>query len=710
VGTATYRNWTGMDTGMKFYWKVRAANVYGTGQYSDLDNFTTIKDTPLAPSNVTIDVLGTNSLRVRWTDNSQNEDEYELERSQDGANYAWIKDVGVNVSSHTDTGLAPNRQYWYRVRAYTSGGESDYAVVSAGKYTQANVPYQPVCSGDYDTANNHHVDIALSQIGNPAGTEQAVMVGGQYLQSNGDLSDSEYWTTGLEMTHRNLNASNVYSYTVKAKNAEAVETGFCTAVNVQAPPPLGTAYKIGLAVPQTIRDGRESCVIEAKVQDAEGSTVTGSTAEITFDVTGEGLIDGTTNQALVTAAGGIATVRLVSGLVTGTVSITAAAPGLVTGQSAITVISGSPVRVLLELVSPDQVVNCNRDYVDVSMKILDAYNQLVTGSRTITFKVMTGNELLYEESTGTVSGELVWRYNPDKAGRMLIKGESAGLQAGTVELEVTYFNPFGGEVVFSDNEGKTKATISPGIFVADGVGWGDELSIRVNISTGTFDYEKQPAGAKFIPGTLREFTALKYSAPHKFWQVIEYSTANYISVLENDYPIRITLPYPDDNGDGIIDGGIGLPAEASCVRSYLYNEGTGAWEKMKEWPEVNKSERAASFGVKHFSKYCLMVVDSDIMKINYAYNYPNPFNPQDGTTFVYGLTANADDVTITIYTISGRVVRSINVSGELGENEVIWDGNDDNGDSLANGVYVYKIKAVKGSEEKEITKKIVIMK
>jgi len=94
------------------------------------------------------------------------------------------------------------------------------------------------------------------------------------------------------------------------------------------------------------------------------------------------------------------------------------------------------------------------------------------------------------------------------------------------------------------------------------------------------------------------------------------------------------------------------------------------------------------------------------MKINYAYNYPNPFNPQDGTTFVYGLTANADDVTITIYTMSGRLISSKNAPVSIGENEEHWDGAGD----LANGVYIYRIKAVRGSEKSEKTDKIIIMR
>ena len=80
-------------------------------------------------------------------------------------------------------------------------------------------------------------------------------------------------------------------------------------------------------------------------------------------------------------------------------------------------------------------------------------------------------------------------------------------------------------------------------------------------------------------------------------------------------------------------------------------------------------------------------------------NYPNPFSTS--TRFVFTLTGSTppDDVMIQIMTISGRVVREIS-SAELGPinigrnlSEFRWDGTDQFGDRLANGVYLYRVKA-----------------
>ena len=77
--------------------------------------------------------------------------------------------------------------------------------------------------------------------------------------------------------------------------------------------------------------------------------------------------------------------------------------------------------------------------------------------------------------------------------------------------------------------------------------------------------------------------------------------------------------------------------------------------------------------------------------------YPNPFSTR--THFVYTLSGSEDleDVRIQILTASGRIVRDIS-SFELGplqvgthQTEYAWDGRDQYGDQLANGVYFYRV-------------------
>ena len=83
--------------------------------------------------------------------------------------------------------------------------------------------------------------------------------------------------------------------------------------------------------------------------------------------------------------------------------------------------------------------------------------------------------------------------------------------------------------------------------------------------------------------------------------------------------------------------------------------------------------------------------------ITEVYNYPNPFSTH--TQFVFTLTGSElpTFMKIQIMTISGKVVKEIDMSEignlRIGKNitSYSWDGRDNNGDLLANGVYLYRV-------------------
>ncbi|MEL7020114.1 MAG: C25 family cysteine peptidase [Bacteroidota bacterium] len=82
--------------------------------------------------------------------------------------------------------------------------------------------------------------------------------------------------------------------------------------------------------------------------------------------------------------------------------------------------------------------------------------------------------------------------------------------------------------------------------------------------------------------------------------------------------------------------------------------------------------------------------------ISNVFNYPNPFTT--ATHFVYTLTGHVPTYfSIDIMTVSGRVVRQL-TQDEIGalkvgthQTEYAWDGTDEYGDQLANGVYLYRV-------------------
>ena len=79
-------------------------------------------------------------------------------------------------------------------------------------------------------------------------------------------------------------------------------------------------------------------------------------------------------------------------------------------------------------------------------------------------------------------------------------------------------------------------------------------------------------------------------------------------------------------------------------------------------------------------------------------NYPNPFHPDESpTTIAYVLDDNAS-VRLRIYTLSGSLVldtqfTSGSEGGLAGLNEVVWDGRNGNGETVASGGYVVYVEA-----------------
>src|SRR6185437_7220080 len=68
-----------------------------------------------------------------------NEYGYGIERSLDGTNFVQICATEENVTNYSDTEIAADTRYYYRVRALNTGGNSDYSNLAVAT-TKANAP------------------------------------------------------------------------------------------------------------------------------------------------------------------------------------------------------------------------------------------------------------------------------------------------------------------------------------------------------------------------------------------------------------------------------------------------------------------------------------------------------------------------------------------------------------------------------------------
>jgi hypothetical protein len=130
---------------------------------------------------------------------------------------------------------------------------------------------------------------------------------------------------------------------------------------------------------------------------------------------------------------------------------------------------------------------------------------------------------------------------------------------------------------------------------------------------------------------------------------------------------------------------------------------------LKAWDVYNNSAT---------SEIQFVVRDKDDeLVINNVLNYPNPFINYTEFWFNHN-SSESLDVSIQIFTVSGKLVRTLNGQTNGGlkststlSKDIVWDGRDDFGDKIGKGVYIYKLKVRSNQLNRQVEKieKLVIL-
>lgn len=106
---------------------------------------------------------------------------------------------------------------------------------------------------------------------------------------------------------------------------------------------------------------------------------------------------------------------------------------------------------------------------------------------------------------------------------------------------------------------------------------------------------------------------------------------------------------------------------------------------------IGKDASGNLFDTVSYKKVFYVYNKSDIRNV---YNYPNPFKNDTYFTFDLFGASIPEELYIKIYTVAGRLIKTTNIRQSqirIGFNKIYWDGRDQDGDELANGLYFYKI-------------------
>jgi chitodextrinase len=111
-----------------YTYRVYPYNAAGNSiTYSNEVTVTTSQIVPNAPLTLTALVTPTNKVNLQWADNSLNENGFKIERKIVGGAYSLIGTTNANIINFTDSSVASNTNYTYRVFAYNGVGNSGYS-------------------------------------------------------------------------------------------------------------------------------------------------------------------------------------------------------------------------------------------------------------------------------------------------------------------------------------------------------------------------------------------------------------------------------------------------------------------------------------------------------------------------------------------------------------------------------------------------------
>ena len=184
AGATTFTD-TGLNPGTTYHYRIRPLNAGGIGPASNPASASTeAQPPPAAPTGLIATSIGHARIDLAWTDNSTDEQAYELQRSTTGqdADFVTVAALPANTTAASDTsGLAPETTYFYRVRATKDFSASAWSSLASA--STAPLPPPPAApSGlavlwlSHDTVRIGWTDASFDETGfevqrSPSGAE-----------------------------------------------------------------------------------------------------------------------------------------------------------------------------------------------------------------------------------------------------------------------------------------------------------------------------------------------------------------------------------------------------------------------------------------------------------------------------------------------------------------------------------------------------------
>ncbi len=253
-----------------------------------LDRFVSSRG-PAAPSGLGATAISASQIHLLWTDNSTDETDFVLERSESSAFSAVTSfNLPSDQTTYDDTGLAPNATYYYRVKAINGSGGSGYSS-TANATTSSIAPNPP--SGLGATAVSAG-QINLAWIDNSS-NETSFVLERSSADTFTPVSSVTLPANQTTYTDAGLTPATTYYYRVKAANSAGSSGYSGPAIATTFSVPAGTVTRITSDTPDPSLVG-QSVAVSYSVTSSSPGTPTGNVT----------VSDGTVSCTATVAAGG----------------------------------------------------------------------------------------------------------------------------------------------------------------------------------------------------------------------------------------------------------------------------------------------------------------------------------------------------------------------------------------------------------------------
>jgi titin len=147
-----------VELGQRYRFKVRAIRSQSNSAFSPVAEITVPVTVCCGPSDLALRITSNGNVEAEWTDNSDDEDLFEMWRSTDGQSFSFKENVpyrsgsGSRTSAVDDT-VEDNRTYWFKVRALRGGKPTAFSNASS-----IDVPSRAPASLSLRVTSNRNVE------------------------------------------------------------------------------------------------------------------------------------------------------------------------------------------------------------------------------------------------------------------------------------------------------------------------------------------------------------------------------------------------------------------------------------------------------------------------------------------------------------------------------------------------------------------------